>query len=305
MEPRKSPTPRLRNSAQARAVPSRNAKPRGGAKTKVVLLAVLVIVLLIALACFGCFGGKNTAETKQTTNTTQQQATSQANGKAGNSPLRTETERMATSSSLNEEKPGRHVVYLTFDDGPSTNTHRILDTLNQYGVHATWFIKGNQAQIAYAKDIWDAGNQVAIHTYTHDYQQVYASVNSYWEDVELAGQAIKEQIGFIPTLVRFPGGSTCSYSTAIQDELIAGMAQRQLHYFDWNVSCGDGADHSAAEIAQYVREGADGCKSACVLMHDSAAKDTTADALPEIIEYFIDEGFEFDVLTADSFGYHF
>ena len=59
------------------------------------------------------------------------------------------------------------------------------------------------------------------------------------------------------------------------------------------------------EIANYVIEGADGCHSCCVLMHDSAAKDTTVDALPTIVEWFIDNGFTFDVLTSSSFGYHF
>ena len=212
---------------------------------------------------------------------------------------------MAQSDSANEEKPADKVVYLTFDDGPSTNTHRILETLDRYGVKATWFVKGQSPYLEYVKDIWDDGDQVAIHTNTHDYEGVYASDSAYWDDVEQATSAVEQYLGFRPTLVRFPGGSHNSYNENVDDKIIGEYPSHGRHYFDWNVSSGDGADHTAEEIANYVIEGADGCHSCCVLMHDSAAKDTTVDALPTIVEWFIDNGFTFDVLTSSSFGYHF
>ena len=96
-------------------------------------------------------------------------------------------------------------------------------------------------------------------------------------------------------------GSTQSF----YDQLIEQMNETGYHYFDWNVSCGDGADHTADELVGYTIGEADGCHSCCVLMHDSAAKDTTVEALPRIIQYFIDNGLEFDVLLSDTFGYHF
>ena len=219
--------------------------------------------------------------------------------------VRSADERRATSNSTNEEFPGRHVCFLTFDDGPSTNTQRILGILNDYGVRATWFVKGNCGSLEELPSIWEQGNQVAIHTYTHEYEQVYASVDAYWADLHQCGDAIAEQIGHSPTLVRFPGGSVNDFNAVVRDDIIAQMNETGYHYFDWNVSCGDGADHTADELVGYTIGEADGCHSCCVLMHDSAAKDTTVEALPRIIQYFIDNGFEFDVLLSDTFGYHF
>ena len=105
--------------------------------------------------------------------------------------------------------------------------------------------------------------------------------------------------------MRFPGGSHNSFNGGIVDEITDRMARENYHYFDWNVSSGDGGDHDAQFIADYALDQAEGCHSCCVLMHDSAAKDTTVEALPTIIEWFIDNDFEFDVLLADSYGYHF
>lgn len=218
--------------------------------------------------------------------------------------VRSADERRATSDSTNEDFPGRHVCFLTFDDGPSTNTQRILGILNDYGVRATWFVKGNCGHLDELPSIWEQGNQVAIHTYTHDYEQIYASADAYWADLHQCGDAIAEQIGHSPTLVRFPGGSVNDFNAAVRGTIIEQM-RGSYHYFDWNVSCGDGADHTADELVGYATGEADGCHSCCVLMHDSEAKDTTVDALPRIIQYFIDNGFEFDVLLADTFGYHF
>lgn len=219
--------------------------------------------------------------------------------------LRTEDERKATSNSLNEDFPGRHVCFLTFDDGPSTNTQRILGILDDYGVKATWFVKGNCGSLEELPGIWAAGNQVAIHTYSHDYEAVYASNDAYWADLHQCGDVISEQIGFAPTLVRFPGGSVNDFNAAVRSQIIDQMNTTGYHYFDWNVSCGDGSDHAADDLVNYTISEADGCNSCCVLMHDSAAKDTTVEALPRIIQYFIDNDFEFDVLLSDTFGYHF
>lgn len=238
-------------------------------------------------------------------NTTTVDGNRQTSSSGATCILRTEDERKATSNSLNEDFPGRHVCFLTFDDGPSTNTQRILGILNDYGVKATWFVKGNCGSLEELPSIWSQGNQVAIHTYSHDYEAVYASVDAYWSDLHQCGDAISEQIGFAPTLVRFPGGSVNDFNAAVRSQIISDMNSSGYHYFDWNVSCGDGADHTADELVGYTTSEADGCNSCCVLMHDSAAKDTTVDALPRIIQYFIDNGFEFDVLLSDTFGYHF
>ena len=317
-----APTPRTtqtRNSRTggAQTRPSqRNSAPQKRSLSFKILAALIALLLLVLVGIGACslFGGDSdtsASDSSASAGATSVDAPEKQGAKkteAGNLAIaheRSAEERRATSTSANDVKPGPKTVYLTFDDGPSTNTHRILEILDSYGVKATWFVKGDQPQLEYVKDIWDAGNQVAIHTYTHDYKQVYASADAYWSDLHEAGAAIEDYLGFEPTLVRFPGGSHNSFNGGIVDEITDRMARENYHYFDWNVSSGDGGDHDAQFIADYALDQAEGCHSCCVLMHDSAAKDTTVEALPTIIEWFIDNDFEFDVLLADSYGYHF
>lgn len=64
-------------------------------------------------------------------------------------------------------------IYLTFDDGPSTNTNKVLDTLNEYNVKATFFLIGNQIkdQEEVVKRTQDEGHSIGLHTYTHDFKK--------------------------------------------------------------------------------------------------------------------------------------
>lgn len=310
---------RSRTSATARA-PKRSASGKIFAALMLILVVVLGGVGISSLlggddASSGATNASPAIQPIQPSPAPEPQANGPkktAAGKQAVGHVRTPEERKATSDSANDQKPGPKTVYLTFDDGPSTNTHNILRILDDYGVKATWFVKGNQPQLEYVKDIWDAGNQVAIHTYTHNYTDVYASPEAYWKDFHMAGDAIKEHLGFAPTLVRFPGGSHNSYNGAVFPTIERQMADQNIHYFDWNISSGDGGDHEADFIVSYILDSREndgqnalGCHSVCLLMHDSAAKDTTVEALPRVIEAFIDEDFEFDVLLADSYGYHF
>jgi len=266
-----------------------------------IIVGVLVAALVVGIGIFA-FGAINNVGNQQSADqdieVQENQLIEQA--KSDN--------RLMVSDSLNFDKPTEHVVYLTFDDGPSSNTDRILSTLKEKGVAATWFIKGNSESLEKVKDIWNGGHQVAIHTYDHNYQSIYASESAFWNDVYKTSDAIEEHLGFTPPmLLRFPGGSFNAFNKNIADRLTDSTSENGWHYFDWNVSCGDGSPnpYTADDIYGFVVAEAEGKNSACVLMHDSAAKDATADALGMIIDYFKAEGYEFKVLTADSYGYHF
>ena len=200
-----------------------------------------------------------------------------------------------------------NAVYLTFDDGPSARTDEILEILDKYGVKATFFVVGanEEGDLERMQKIVASGHTLAIHSYSHDYKKIYASVEAYLEDFNQMFCQIYEATGVKPQIFRFPGGSVNDFNAGVRRAIIEQMNETGYHYFDWNVSCGDGADHTADELVGYTIGEADGCHSCCVLMHDSAAKDTTVEALPRIIQYFIDNGFEFDVLLSDTFGYHF
>ena len=91
------------------------------------------------------------------------------------------------------------VVYLTFDDGPSENTKKILDILAEYDAKATFFITGANEQCRpYIKEAYDAGHTIGLHTYTHNYDEVYESDDAYFADLEKVGEVAKEQITWCP-----------------------------------------------------------------------------------------------------------
>lgn len=215
--------------------------------------------------------------------------------------------REKESDSANDVKPTEKVVYLTFDDGPSEHTEQILDTLDAYGIKATWFILGNTGNIDKVKEIWKRGHQVGLHSAEHDYEYVYANPDNFIADINKVGSAVRERIGFFPTLIRFPGGSVNGYNAGRADEFKQAATNQGWHFFDWNVSIGDSTQPPAPveQLVENIKREAEGCNSANVLMHDSDFKPTTPEALPQIIEYFKSQGYSFDVIATDSFGYHF
>lgn len=112
-----------------------------------------------------------------------------------------------------EHQSDEKVVYLTFDDGPSENTQKIMDILARYNVKATFFVTGRNQKYNYLiKDAYKAGHTIALHTYSHDYQTVYSSVDNYFDDLNKVGQMVKKEIGFVPHYIRFPGGSSNTIS---------------------------------------------------------------------------------------------
>ena len=188
------------------------------------------------------------------------------------------------------------VCYLTFDDGPSDNTEDVLDILDKNNIKATFFIVGksidNREEIL--KRVAESGHTVGIHTYCHDYDTIYSSVDAYLKDFEEAYDKISFITGKKPWLFRFPGGSYNSFNTDIAEELINEMNRRGFTYFDWNCATSDaavGSDHDSC---------VDNFKSTLsgdyetVLMHDS--KQITAEYLQEIIDYAVEQGYRFDTL---------
>lgn len=215
-----------------------------------------------------------------------------------------------TASSPQATVPsGQRVCYLTFDDGPSANTLKILDILNKYGVKATFFVI-NSADIGYVKNIYEAGHTVGLHTATHNYSQIYSSTDAYFNDLQQISDKVESIIGIKPTVMRFPGGSSnkvsAKYCGGIMTNLVSLVQERGYSYFDWNVSSGDADSNtpSYTYIRNNVINSAKNKNSACVLMHDSSVKTTTVQALPEIIEGLTAMGYRFEALTPETYGYH-
>lgn len=207
-----------------------------------------------------------------------------------------------------ENTPSNKVIYLTFDDGPGPYTKKLLDILDKYNVKVTFFVTNQfpNYQNLIAEE-YKRGHSVAIHTYSHKYDKVYASDAAYFEDLEKMQEVIVKQTGYRTNLVRFPGGSSNAlskkYSVGIMSRIAPELERRGYHYFDWNVSSGDaGGTKDARGVYKNVVDGCKGMKKSVVLMHD--IHDYTVDAIEDIIKWGLDNGYTFLPLRENSYGSH-
>ncbi|SDW01258.1 Peptidoglycan/xylan/chitin deacetylase, PgdA/CDA1 family [Lachnospiraceae bacterium KHCPX20] len=185
-------------------------------------------------------------------------------------------------------------VYLTFDDGPSNNTDRILDTLDDYNVKATFFVNGrtdHHSKKMY-KRIVKEGHTLGMHSYTHKYSEVYASLASFKKDFEKIQNLLYDVTGVVSTYYRFPGGSSNKVSNSDMSEFIKYLNQQDITYFDWNVMCGDAttSGYTRDELVENVMKDVVKYKTSVVLMHDATDKDATVEALPTLIEKLQQKG---------------
>lgn len=176
-------------------------------------------------------------------------------------------------------------VYLTFDDGPSRITTEILDILDKYGIKATFFVVGKEDDTS--KEIYNRivkeGHTLAMHSYTHDLDRIYESLDSFSSDLQREQNLLYEVTGVWTSFYRFPGGSS-NTASKLDMQIFKDYLERQgITYFDWNVYGGDGIDPEA--IAANVSANVADYSTSIVLLHDAADKEETVEALPEIIEY--------------------
>lgn len=200
------------------------------------------------------------------------------------------------------------VIYLTFDDGPSANTQAVLDVLDQYNAKATFFVTGlNPDYYDMIKVAYDKGHTIGMHTYSHDYSWVYSSTDAYFQDLEQIGNLVKEQIGFVPAFIRFPGGSSntisANYTKGIMTQLSQEVIAKGYQYYDWNGDCQDGSGTlSPDELYNHAINAAG--NNIMILCHDAIGKETTVQALPKIIEYYQAQGYVFKGIDRESFAPH-
>lgn len=192
-------------------------------------------------------------------------------------------------------------VFLTFDDGPSSNvTPMVLDTLKAENIKATFFLLGSRVELSpeIVKREFDEGHYLASHGYSHVYSQIYASPQSVLDEYNNCITAIRNAIGmpdYNPHLFRFPGGYWGGKYASIKTDALTLLNENNIAHIDWNALTSDAAgakttEEFIAELDKTVPKH----NSVVVLMHDAGGKKATAEALPTIISYFRNQGFEFD-----------
>lgn len=195
------------------------------------------------------------------------------------------SEPVAEESSGQEEI---HKVYLTFDDGPSIYTNDILDILDSYNVKATFFVVGKEETNAEEalQRIVDEGHTLGMHSYSHKYKELYESMDSFTQDFARIRDYIYQATGGESVCYRFPGGSSNTVSEIDMHDFIDYLDSQGVEYYDWNVSSGDGGSMklSTDTLLENCTKDIDTRDTSIILLHDSAEKPTTVEALPDIIE---------------------
>lgn len=181
-----------------------------------------------------------------------------------------------------------HKVYLTFDDGPSIYTNDILDILDSYNVKATFFVVGKEGTNAEEalQRIVDEGHTLGMHSYSHKYKELYESMDSFTQDFARIRDSIYQATGVESVCYRFPGGSSNTVSEIDMHDFIDYLDSQGVEYYDWNVSSGDGGSMklSTDTLLENCTKDIDTRDTSIILLHDSAEKPTTVEALPDIIE---------------------
>ena len=192
-------------------------------------------------------------------------------------------------------------VFLTFDDGPSqTVTPVILDILKQENIKATFFLLGSRVELKpdIVKREYEEGHYLASHGYSHVYSQIYASPQSVLDEYNNCITTIRNAIGnqeYNPHLFRFPGGYYGGKYANIKKEASQLLEQNEVLHIDWNALTSDAAGaKTTQEFIAELEKTVPKHNSVVVLMHDAGNKTATAEALPTIIKYFRDKGFEFE-----------
>lgn len=198
---------------------------------------------------------------------------------------------------------GDKIIYLTFDDGPDPeNTPLILEILKTNNVKATFFVVGTETEKYpdFLKQIYNEGHAIGNHTYNHVYRDLYQSSTAYLKQLQHNDQIIKNIINVRPRISRAPGGSTGNFTT----EYWKVLKNQGYLEVGWNISSGDASNAKADIILQNIMDQTNAhtflWSHAILLMHDGKGHGETVKALPSIIKFYKELGFEFRIINATT-----
>lgn len=224
-------------------------------------------------------------------------------------PEQDNTEEIINETENPQEELTGHggTVCLTFDDGPSMEiTNQILDVLQEKNVKATFFIIDYSSEKfpIISREI-EEGHTVGIHGLSHDYSSIYSSLEALTSNFVTLQDKLYNDTGYYSNFIRFPGGSSNTvskkYCTGIMSQATQSLSDMGFIYFDWNVDSDDaGSAKSSEDIYNNVISALIEGRTNVVLMHDASNKKYTLEALPAIIDYATQHGFEFQAISENT-----
>lgn len=209
--------------------------------------------------------------------------------------------RNVTSPTQNHREK---VAYLTFDDGPSNHTGKLLDLLEEEKVKATFFVVGKEeeeAQQIYQRIVKE-GHGLGLHSWSHVYTEIYSSEEKYEADLWKLKTWFYHVTGVSCDIYRFPGGSGNRSAQISKKACTDFLREKGIQYFDWNASAEDAICVGSAPDVLLKRVLKDALKydKTIILMHDLNSCETTLSMVRPLIMRLKREGYTFEILTKDT-----
>ncbi|MBP3876976.1 MAG: polysaccharide deacetylase family protein [Lachnospiraceae bacterium] len=184
------------------------------------------------------------------------------------------------------------LVALTYDDGPSANTDKVLDALEKYGAKATFFVVGMQADY-YTSQLqreYDLGMEIGNHSYTHPWLN-QLTPDEIDEELSHDDEVISKVTGSAAALVRPTGGGI---SANVLESINRPLIQWDVDTLDWEHL---DADQTYDRAMRLVQDGS------IILMHDLFAP--SADCADRMISSLQEEGYKLVTVSelAEAYGY--
>lgn len=288
-------------------------------KKKIIMICLIILAILAIAILGGMKLAQNINEKKLIAKNENNAQESQNEQEISNKPNNNEQTNLPTEekeinkevnfNKLTQEQINRiNTIYqsnekrafLTFDDGPSSQvTPKILETLKQENIKATFFVLGTMVKSnpELVKRAREEGHYIANHGYSHVYKKIYADekkpLEEYQKTNELIRQALEDNT-YQSNVFRYPGGSYGGYYEKIKTKSKEVLKENGIAYLDWNAltNDSDGAD-TKEKIIKNLKATCKGKNSVVILMHDAPNKALTAETLPDVIQYLKEQGYSF------------
>lgn len=284
-----------------------NRKVRGNKRKlnyKRVLMVIIIIIIILLLAIFSVVI-KHNKRAEEVKIEAEKKAEQEEIMKIAIETQKKEEEEREKAKQEEENATG--IIYLTFDDGPtSDSTPQILDILKNRNIKATFFILHYDEQHEqFIKREYEEGHTIGLHGYTHAYAELYQSADTCMENFRKIREQVYQTTGTQSKIIRFPGGSSNTiskkYCEGVMTELVKRTVEEGYRYFDWNVDSDDAGHAKTSEkVYQNVTNGIKPGRNNVVLMHDFAKNNKTIDALNSIIDWGLEQGYVFRKITEET-----